>query len=324
MAEMFGAREIVPELDIKAEIAASMAKTNDAAIITISRNAGEGQDRKVENDFNLSEVERSLLKIVTAAFHALDKKVIVVLNIPGVIETASWRDMPDAILLAWQPGQEAGNAITDILSGKVNPSGKLAITFPVVYEDVPSAKNFPGEVSPPKVTYAEGIFVGYRFYNTFGVKTAYEFGYGLSYSVFDYTNLKLSSASFKDMIKVTVDIKNSGTFPGKEVVQLYLSAPHEKLYKPESELKGFEKTKLLLPGESQTLTFILDKRKLASFNTPTSSWIAEAGKYTIKIGASSIDTRLTGTFDLAGDLMVKQDTRALTPAEPIDELKPVK
>jgi beta-glucosidase len=248
----------------------------------------------------------------------------VVLNIGGVIETVSWRDMPDAILLAWQPGQEAGNAITDIISGKVNPSGKLAISFPLVYEDVPSAKNFPGETSPPKVTYEEGIFVGYRYYNTFGIKTAYEFGYGLSYTRFDYSNLKISSASFNDMIKVTVDVKNTGTFPGKEVVQLYLSAPHEKLYKPESELKGFEKTKLLLPGESQTLTFILDKRKLASFNTPTSSWIAEAGKYTVKIGASSIDTRLTGTFDLARELMVKQDTKALTPAEPFNELKPPK
>jgi beta-glucosidase len=254
----------------------------------------------------------------------LDKKVIVVLNIGGVVETASWRAIPDAILLAWQPGQEAGNAIADIISGKVNPSGKLAITFPMVYEDVPSAKNFPGDSSPAKVIYEEGIFVGYRYYNTFGIKTAYEFGYGLSYTRFLYSNLKLSTASFKDKIAVTVDVKNIGQLAGKEVVQLYLSAPDDKLFKPESELKGFEKTKLLLPGESQTLTFILDKRKLASFDTPTSSWIAEAGKYTIKIGASSTDSKLTGSFDLAKELMVKQDTKALAPLEPINEMKPVK
>jgi beta-glucosidase len=324
LSELIGIRELVPEMDVTADMAAGMAKTNDVAIITICKNAGEGKDRKVENDFIFSVEERSLLKTVTAAFHALDKKVIVVLNIGGVIETASWRDMPDAILLAWQPGQEAGNAITDIICGKVNPSGKLAITFPLVYEDVPSAKNFPGEVSPPKVTYEEGIFVGYRYYNTFRVKTAYEFGFGLSYTGFNYSNLKLSSPFFKDKITVTVDVKNIGPFAGKEVAQLYLSAPDEKLYKPESELKGFEKTKLLLPGESQTLTFILDKRKLASFDTPTSSWIAEAGKYTIKIGASSIDTKLTGSFDLAKELMVKQDTKSLAPVEPINEMKPVK
>ena len=322
LAEMFGAKDPVAEMDVTSEFAASMAKTNDVAVISISKNAGEGTDRKVENDFNFSETEKSLIKTVTAAFHALDKKVIVILNIGGVIETSSWRDMPDAILLAWQPGQEAGNAIADLLSGKVNPSGKLAVSFPIRYEDVPSAKSFPGVPSPPKVIYEEGIFVGYRYYNTFGVKTAYEFGYGLSYTHFQYSNLKLSATSFKEKISVTVEIKNIGQLPGKEVVQLYLSAPAVKLFKPESELKGFEKTKLLQPGESETITFILDKRKLASFDTPSSSWIAEAGKYTVKIGSSSTDTKLTGSFDLAKELMVKQDTKALAPKEPINELQP--
>ena len=324
LAELFGARDLVPEMDVTAELAASMAKSNDVAIISICKNAGEGQDRKIENDFNFSETEKSLLKTVTAAFHSLDKKVIVILNIGGVIETASWRNIPDAILLAWQPGQEAGNAIADIICGKVNPSGKLAITFPIVYEDVPSAKNFPGVSSPPKVFYEEGIFVGYRYYNTFRVKTAYEFGYGLSYTRFDYSNLKLSSSSFKDEIIVSVDVKNAGQLAGKEVVQLYLSAPALKLDKPESELKGYEKTRLLQPGESQTLTFTLDKRKLASFDTPTSSWIAEAGKYTVKIGASSTDIKLFGSFDLSRELMVKQETKALTPVDSINELKPVR
>jgi beta-glucosidase len=123
---------------------------------------------------------------------------------------------------------------------------------------------------------------------------------------------------------LTIDVKNIGQVAGKEVVQLYLSAPADKMYKPESELKGFEKTKLLQPGEIQTLTFILDKRKLASFCMPTSSWIAEAGKYTIKIGASSTNCKLTGSFNLGKELMVKQETKALTTIEVINELKPVK
>jgi len=146
----------------------------------------------------------------------------VILNVGGVIETNSWRDLPDAILLAWQAGQESGNSIADIITGKVNPSGKIATTFPLKYEDVPSATNFPGKelqsdqasnqipkvnpepVRSPVITYEEGIYVGYRYYSTFKVKPSYEFGYGLSYTNFTYGNLKLSSAKFSDKIVVTV------------------------------------------------------------------------------------------------------------------------
>ena len=322
LAEIFGMRESVPEMNISSDMAEGFSKTNDAAIITICKNTGEGQDRKIDFDFNLTAQERSLIETVSSAFHAKNKKVIVVLNIGGVIETASWRSIPDAILLAWQPGQEAGNSIADIISGKVNPSGKLTITFPLSYSDVPSAKNFPSTITPPKVVYEEGIFVGYRYYNTFGIKTAYEFGYGLSYTNFKYSNLKLSATSFRDKIIVKVDIKNTGNVAGKEVVQLYLSAPANNMYKPESELKGFEKTKLLQPGESQTISFILDKRNLASFDTSITSWIAESGKYTVKIGTSSTNYKLFSSFDLNKELLVKKETKALTPAESITELKP--
>ena len=182
----------------------------DLAVIAIGRNAGEGRDRKVENDFNLSDTEKTLIKNVADAFHAKNKKVIVVLNIGGVIEVASWRDNVDAILLAWQPGLEGGNAIAALLSGKVNPSGKLAQTFPMSYDDVPSAKSFPGKEFPDQATtgnfgmkqipaestYDDGIYVGYRYYTTYNVKPAYEFGYGLSYTTFSYSNLKLSSSTF--------------------------------------------------------------------------------------------------------------------------------
>jgi len=194
----------VPEQALAAMVLQKEAIITDAAIITIGRNAGEGADREVENDFTLSSVEKDLIKTVSDAFHAAGKKVIVVLNIGGVIEVNSWRDYPDAILLAWQPGMEAGNAIADVLSGKVNPSGKLATSFAVNYDDIPSAKNFPGKDLvpdgakkrsffggvPSEVTYEEGIYVGYRYFNTFKIKTAYEFGYGLSYTNFKYGELK--------------------------------------------------------------------------------------------------------------------------------------
>jgi beta-glucosidase len=200
---------VIPERDLSSEAIIKTANEFGAAIYTIGRNAGEGADRKVAGDFNLTDTEKIIIKNIADAFHAKGKKLIVLLNTGGPIETASWRDQVDAILLAWQPGLEAGNAITDILSGKVDPSGKLATTFPMKYEDVPSAKTFPGKEFPEKattgnfgmkmipgeVTYDEGIYVGYRYYNSFNVKPAYEFGYGLSYTDFKYGNLSLSSKS---------------------------------------------------------------------------------------------------------------------------------
>jgi beta-glucosidase len=327
---MLGGKKRAPEMLVDASMAEKMAEKYDLALITFGRSSGEGSDRKIENDFNLSDAEMFTLNTVSKAFHAKGKKIIVILNIGGVVETASWKSIPDAILLVWQPGQEAGNAITDVVTGKVNPSGKLAITFPNSYTDVPFATNFPGEevkndsVIKRKVIYKEGIYVGYRYYNTFGVKTSYEFGYGLSYTNFTYSNLKLSSNTFKDRITVTVDVKNTGRVAGKEVVQLYLSAPSKRLDKPESELKGFEKTRLLQPGESQAISFVLTPRELASFNTPNSSWDAEDGNYKVKIAASSNDIRLNDSFKLNKYLIVKKESIALTPPEKINELKPIK
>lgn len=302
------------------------AKT-DVAIISIGRNAGEGRDRKLEDDFNLSDTERALLKNVADVYHAQNKKVIVVLNIGGVIEVASWRDDVDGILLAWQPGLEGGNAMADLLSGKVNPSGKLAVTFPVKYSDVPSAKSFPGKEFPDQatkgnfgqrevpaeVTYDEGIYVGYRYYNTFHVKPAYEFGYGLSYTNFSYSNLKLSSKVFNGKITASFTIKNTGKMAAKEVAELYISAPSKEMKKPSEELKGFAKTNLLKPGETQKITFTIDARDLSSFDTKSASWIAEAGTYTVKIGASSTDIKQSTRFNLQKDLTVEKDENVLQP-----------
>ena len=337
---MFGGGAPIPEFTVNESLASSMAEVSDAALVTIGRNSGEGRDRSSgEGDFKLTASEVELINNVSAAFHAKGKRTVVILNVGGVIETASWKSIPDAILLAWQGGQETGNSIADILSGKANPSGKLAVTFPQKYEDVPSSATFPGKElpsdtpeegsrrgfmrgAPAEDVYTDGIYVGYRYYETFGVRPSYEFGYGLSYTTFNYSNLEFSASKFRNMITVTVDIKNTGNVAGKEVVELYLSAPAKKLDKPSEELKGFAKTRLLQPGESQTLTFELDKRSLASFDPSASAWIADAGSYSVKIGASSKDIRQTGTFELARDLTVKKESRSLIPNRGIDEIKP--
>jgi beta-glucosidase len=308
----------------------------DIAIITLGRNAGEGADRKIENDFNLSDTEHILIKNIAAAFHAKGKKVLVVLNIGGVIEVASWRQDVDAILLAWQPGLEAGNSIADVVSGKTNPSGKLPTTFPVAYTDVPSSKNFPGKdlpvpgnqpasgpfsSRPSEVTYEEGIYVGYRYYNTFNIKPAYEFGYGLSYTDFGYGNLKLGSSNLVTSTTASITITNNGKVAGKEVVELYISAPAQKLDKPTEELRGFAKTKLLQPGESQTVVFPINIVDIASYDTKTASWIAESGRYTVKVGSSSANFKSTATFDLAKDVVTEKDRNLLVPQVDITELK---
>jgi beta-glucosidase len=324
-----------PELVLDDNLFNQKAGETDIALITIGRNAGEGRDRKTENDFYLSDAEKALIKNVAAAYHARSKKVIVIINTGGVIDAASWRDDVDAILLAWQGGQEAGNAVTDILSGKVNPSGKLASTFPVKYEDDPSSKNFPGKEFPEKattgmlgmkaipgeVTYEEGIYVGYRYYNTFGVKPAYEFGYGLSYTDFKYDKLALSSKTFDKKITVALTITNTGKVAGKEAVQLYISAPAGKLDKPAQELKGFAKTGLLQPGQSEKITFTIIPDDLASFNTEATAWVADAGTYTVKIGSSSTNINQTEKFSLAKEVVVEKCNKVLTPQIPIAELK---
>ena len=323
----------IGEYSLSTDLIAKAANANDHAIISIGRNAGEGSDRKIDGNYNLTETEKTLIKNVVDAFHAKNKKVIVVLNIAGPIEMTSWRDNVDAILLAWQPGLEGGNAIADVLSGKVNPSGKLATTFPASYADDPSGKNFPGKEFKDKpvpgmfgqkafeaeVTYEEGVYVGYRYYNTFEVKPAYEFGYGLSYTDFTYSDLKLSSSSLTDKLTASVTVTNSGKTAGKEVVQLYISAPTNKLDKPATELKGFAKTGLLKPGESQTFTFTITAKDLASYQTKTTSWVADAGTYTVKIGTSQT-VKQSATFKVAKEIITETTNKVLVPKSTINEL----
>ena len=320
--------EIVPSAG---ELAAS-AKANDVAVITFGRNSGEFFDRSGA-DFSLSAKELKLLKDVTAAFHRARKKVIVVLNIGGVIETASWKNIPDAVLLAWQAGQEGGNSVTDILTGKQSPSGRLPMTFPVNLMDAGSSANFPidadtgiyflnrredvGQKDVDRTVYAEDIYVGYRWFDKKGLPVSYPFGYGLSYTTFEYAEPAVKAAG--DGFEASVKVTNTGSVAGKEVVQLYVSAPAGGLDKPVRELKAFAKTRELQPGESEVVTLKVDAYGLASFNEGTSAWEAAAGEYAVAFGASSRDLRQTVPFTLA-EAKSWPAHNVLAPKEPIGKL----
>jgi beta-glucosidase len=316
-------KAIIPELVLSRKLIDSQAAENDVAIITIGRNSGEGKDRHVDGDFNLTDAEFDLLRNVCDAFHVLGKKVIVILNVCGVVETASWKALPDAILAAWQPGEEGGNAVADIVSGKENPSGRLPMTFPISYMDVPSSKDFPYDffsdaansssvrTDPNKpvrnisyTEYEEGIWVGYRYFSTFGVPVSYPFGFGLSYTSFDCskTSAKIAPNSAKGAdgyaVTASVTVTNTGNVAGKEVVELYVSAPgagvpasasylSDTTDKPVRELKAFAKTKLLQPGESQTVTMKIDTYSLASYNENAGQWETAAGTYAFEFAASA-------------------------------------
>lgn len=314
----------LPELKLEKDFLEKQASSSEIAIITIGRNSGEGGDRKVDDDFNLANDEVELINNVSEAFHAKGKKVVVIMNVGGVIETASWKNKADAILLSWQPGQEGGNSVADVFSGKVNPSGKLTMTFPMKYEDTPSAKNWLGTPvdNPTNVTYEEGVYVGYRYYNTFNVKPSYEFGFGNSYTTFDFSDVKLSSPTFNSALTVSVTVKNTGKVSGKEVVQLYLSAPSKSIDKPKEELKAFGKTKELKPGESETLKLTLSPKDLASFLENKNAWIAEAGTYKVLVGASSLDIKKTLEFSVPNELTVEKVKKAFDLETKFVELKP--
>ncbi len=333
---------VVPEMEISRSFIEKKQPMTDVAVLTISRNAGEGDDRKAaDGDWTLTGQERELMQTLADVYHAAGKKLVVVLNIGGVIETASWKHIPDAVLLAWTPGQEGGLAVADVLCGAANPSGKLPMTFPVSYFDIPSSFNFPhnykggnsidlaallggGNMRRRMVKdidytdYAEGIWVGYRYFSTAGTQVAYPFGYGLSYTTFAYSKPVVKVA--KDgSITASVTVTNTGSVAGKEIVQLYVTAPDGGLVKPVYELKGFAKTKELGPGASETLTVTIDPYTLASFNEATSAWETAAGNYTVHFAASAADIRATGTFKLAKPQSWPVH-KVLLPAEPVKEI----
>ncbi len=296
------------ERQFSVEELSKQAETSDVAVITLGRISGEFLDRKVA-DFNLSDSERKLVEQVCEVYHKAGKQVVVLLNIGGVIETASWKHLPDAILCAWQAGQEGGNSVVDVLSGKQSPSGKFTMTWPVNFSDAYSSKNFPIDQNPridfmnqghqagnvknvDYTDYEEDIYVGYRYFDSFEVPVSYPFGFGLSYTTFEYSDAKLTEKD--DSYEVTVNIKNNGSREGKEVVELYVAAPDSKAAnKPAKELKAYAKTKLLKPGESETLTLLVKAADLASFDETASAWVVAEGEYQFLVGASSQDIKAT-------------------------------
>ena len=307
-----------PEIQYSKTQLEEIAANSDVAIITIGRNSGEGGDRVVEDDFKLSSLEQEMIANTKEVFGALGKKVVVVLNIGGVIETASWKALPDAILLAWQGGQEGGNATADILVGKLNPSGKLPMTFPNAVADHASHSNFPLDGKPIDLMsfitnsgvkdkadqiknedytlYDEGVYVGYRHFDKNNLDVSYPFGYGLSYTAFEYSEPEMMLDA--NELSVSFTVTNVGDFTGKEVVQLYISKEDPGVDRPIQELKAFEKTAQLEPGASATINLKVSIQEFAYWDEALSDWVVEKGNYTINIGGSSRSIRISDTVSI--------------------------
>jgi len=268
--------------------AVTLAKTADVALLYIalpSFKESEGYDRA---DLDLTEQQIALIKAVAA----IQPNTIVILNNGAPVAVGEWIDDVAAVLEAWMMGQAGGGAIADVLFGRVNPSGKLAETFPHRLTDTPAYLNYPGENG--MVRYGEGLFIGYRYYDARCVPVRFPFGYGLSYTTFAYSQPKVSATTFKDVAGVTVsiDVTNTGSLTGKETVQVYVHDRQSRLARPPKELKGFAKV-ALQPGETKTVTIELGYRAFAYFDPAYHQWVTEDGEFDILIGASAVDIRAT-------------------------------
>ena len=329
--------EVVPS-----ELIRQAAEHADRAFVTFGRVFGEGKDRDLHYSYHLQDNEIQLLRETAEAFHSRGKKVTVILNIGGVVDMQGWQDLADAILVCWQPGEEGGHTVAAVLSGAVNPSGRLPMTISKAYEYEPSAGNFP-RVQEDKpfnysfyrrlegnrkdytvkdidyTDYKEGIYVGYRYFGTYAPKhVAYPFGYGISYTSFRWSGMTVTtiplhpqgtggvppetpcvgSSSLQTPLadsngdKVTGEVKNTGKVAGKDVVELYVSAPGRDMDKPTRELKAFAKTPLLQPGESCTVEMYVPRESLASWDEDASCWVVEQGRYTFAAARNAADRGL--------------------------------
>lgn len=307
-------KKLIPEMELSDVDILNAAKNDDAAVITIGKTSGEFGDRSIKTNFNLTDAEKKMISDVTRIFHKVGKKVVVILNVCGVIEAQSWISQPDAVLISWLPGQEGGNSVADIISGKESPSGRLPMTWPLSYNDVPSKNDFPNpdEISDDELmnslkgftelrtegsrknfditTYNDGIYVGYRYYTTKNIPVSFPFGYGMSYTSFEYGKPNVEKDG-NGNIKVSVNVRNNGKMAGKEVVQVYVSAPGKDMDKPARELKGFAKTKRLAVGESETVTINIPFESLASFNDQSNCWQVESGVYKVMVAKNAADLK---------------------------------
>jgi beta-glucosidase len=312
MAAMFNPYN-PPQIPYTEDQIAKIVASSDIGIFTIGRNSGEGGDRIEKGDFLLTDLEQDLITGFSRAYHNDGKKFVVVMNIGGVIETSSWKDRADAILLAWQGGQEGGNSVADILYGKVNPSGKLPMTFPINLNDHASNANFPlegkpismmdmfnGDADKPEeekiknddyTNYEEGIYVGYRHFDKAGLDVSYPFGYGLSYSTFSFSEMMARVEN--DTVKISVTVTNTGEIDGKEVVQIYVSKSDPQVDRPMRELEAFSKTPYLEPGEKVIINLQFPVMEIAYWDEGQSKWVVEQGPYQLHAGTSSRDIYLT-------------------------------
>ena len=303
--------------DADAAIAAS-SENSDIALITISRTSSESYDRHIERDYMLHADELSLIKTVSRDFHAKGKKVAVILNVCGVIEMDSWQDLADAILVCWLPGHEGGSAVASVIGGEVSPSGHLPVSIPVKYADVPS-QNFPVNVPEtglnqsfehyskihkyydvPNIDYTdydEDIYVGYRYYETKNVPVSYPFGFGLTYTDFELSGLRLEKKG--DVVEAHVNVRNIGNFAAKQVVQLYVSAPEGTPDRPARELKGYAKTCELAPSETQEVVIKFNVNDLAFWTGGgDGKWTLPSGEWMVCAGTSSVDLPLKAALTL--------------------------
>ncbi|MBT2658368.1 glycoside hydrolase family 3 C-terminal domain-containing protein [Bacillus sp. ISL-18] len=286
------------------------AKSANTAVYVVSRNSGEGADRTAtKGDYYLTDIELANIKAVAANF----EKVIVVLNVGGTVDTSFFKtvnkEIPngiDSLFLMSQGGMEGGNALVKLLNGTVTPSGKLSDTWAAAYADYPSSQTFStNDNNSLQENYTDDIYVGYRYFDSFGVTPAYEFGYGLS-----YTNFKIkveSVESNKDTTRVKAKVTNIGkTYSGKEIVEIYFSAPSGNIEKPYQELAAFAKTKSLPPGASQTLEITFDTTEMSSYYEEKAAYVMEAGKYIIRVGDSSRNTTIGAVITLDKDVITEK------------------
>lgn len=319
------------EMPLTQEQVSSARKESDTAVIIIARTAGEDQDNKPEpGSYLLTAEEEDMLRLVCGAF----ERTVVLLNVGNIIDM-KWveRYSPSAVLYVWQGGQEGGNGVLDVLSGRVSPSGKLADTIAIDISDYPSTKNHGNE---DRNIYQEDIYIGYRYFETFAKdRVLYPFGFGLSYTTFALEASLSENPSDSDAQKawekgllVQVKVTNTGTVPGKEAVQVYCQPPQGTLGKPARALCGFAKTKELAPGESQTLQIPIPRYTVSSYDDSgrtghKSCWVLEAGEYLFHVGTDVRSAAPTGSLKIEETIVIKRQEEACAPVTAFDRMKPI-
>ena len=288
----------------------------DAAIYVLARNSGEGADRKnIPGDYMLTENEKQDITLLARTYECF----ILLLNVGGVVDIGCIRELPGAVVLMSQGGSGGGDAVAKVLTGEVNPSGKLTATWAKRYEDYPFADEF--ALTPDDVWYKEGIFVGYRWFDSFHIEPLYSFGYGLSYTTFEVETKEVSLD--KSIVSVKAAVTNTGKYIGKEVVQVYVSQPEGELTKAEKILAGFQKTKNLAPGETEIITIQFSVQQMASYDSFISAWVLEKGVYRIQVGTDSAKVRVAASMLLDVDVVTER-CKKLFRSEAVNEIKPVR